>query len=94
MRYAWGPSETDKKLNNVAFQNPDDGSLVLVVVNSHADARAIAVKEGQTGFQYTMPPQSVATFVWNPNPAGAWIRRAYRWWQRARTHGKAPAGSK
>ena len=79
-----GSTETDLKLNNVAFQNPTDGSLVLVVVNSHVDARDISVKEGQTGFQYTMPPQSVATFVWNPNPAGALLRRAFRWWKSAR----------
>lgn len=76
-----GSSETDTKLNNVAFQNPSDGSLVLVVVNSHIDARTISVKEGQTGFQYTMPPQSVATFVWNPDPARVWIRQAFHWWK-------------
>jgi glucosylceramidase len=76
-----GSAETDRKLNNVAFQNPSDGSLVLVVVNSHLDARAISVKEAQTGFQYTMPPQSLATFVWDPNPAETWIRRALDWWK-------------
>jgi glucosylceramidase len=76
-----GSAETDRKLNNVAFQNPSDGSLVLVVVNSHLDARAISVKEAQTGFQYTLPPQSVATFVWDPNPAETWMRRALDWWK-------------
>jgi len=82
-----GSSETDKKLNNVAFLNPADGSIVLVVVNSHTDARDIAVTEGETGFQYTMPPESVATFVWNPNPARPWVRKVQRWWQRARRSG-------
>lgn len=76
-----GSGETDKQLNNVAFKNPDDESLVLVVVNSHTDARAISVIEGKTGFQYTMPARSVATFVWTPDPAGAWIRKALRWWK-------------
>lgn len=81
-----GSTETDRKLNNVAFQNPADGSLVLVVVNSHRDARAISVKQGQIGFRYTMPSQSVATFVWGANPTEVWISRAWRWgkgWSKA-----------
>lgn len=81
-----GSSETDKDLNNVAFLNPSDGSVVLVVINSHVDARGISVTQGQLGFQYTMPPRSVATFVWNPNPAAAWIRRALRWLNGAPVH--------
>lgn len=87
-----GSSETDKKLNNVAFKNPSDGSLVLVVVNSHLGARDIAVKEGQTGFRYAMPGQSVATFVWNPDPAKALIQQALDWWQRVRTRAQAERG--
>jgi glucosylceramidase len=79
-----GSSETDKSLNNVAFEDPSDGSIILVMVNSHVDARRVSVTQGQFGFQYTMPAQSVATFVWNPNPAGAWLRRAFRWWNSAR----------
>lgn len=74
-----GSSETDKDLNNVAFLNPTDGSVVLVVINGHADTRRMSVTQGRFGFQYTMPPQAVATFVWNPDPAAAWIRRALRW---------------
>ncbi len=79
-----GSSETDKELNNVAFEDPSDGSVTMVMVNSHVDARRVSVTQRPFGFQYTMPPQSVATFVWNPNPVGAWIRRAFRWWQGAR----------
>jgi glucosylceramidase len=74
-----GSSETDKYINNVAFRNASDESLVLVMVNSHTDARRVSVTQGQVGFQYTMPPQSVATFVWNPDQAGTWMRRALRW---------------
>ncbi len=65
-----GSSETDKEINNVAFQNASDGSVVLVMVNSHVDARRVAVTQDQTRFQYTLPPQSVATFVWNPEQTG------------------------
>ncbi len=76
-----GSSEPDKGVDNVAFRNPQDESLVLVVVNSHADARPLSVVEGAAGFQYTMPAQSVATFVWTPDPAGALVRRALRWFR-------------
>jgi glucosylceramidase len=75
---------TEKGLDNVAFLNPSDGSIVLVMVNSGVDARSVSVAEGQTRFDYTMPPQSVATLVWNPNQANAWLRRALEWLQRSR----------
>jgi glucosylceramidase len=74
-----GSTETDKGIDNVAFQNTSDGSVVLVVVNSNSVARSISVAEGQTRFEYTMLPQSVATFVWNPDPVGAWMRRIFGW---------------
>ena len=71
---------TEKEgLDNVAFQNAADGSLVLVMVNSRAEARQVSVANGKTQFQYAMPPASVATFVWSPDPALALIRRAL-WW--------------
>ncbi len=65
-----GSSETDKAINNVAFKNASGGSVVLVMVNSHADARRVSVRQDQTRFQYALPPQSVATFVWNPDQTG------------------------
>jgi glucosylceramidase len=65
-----GSGETDKEINNVAFQNAADGSVVLVMVNSHVDARRVFVTQDQVRFQYTLPAQSVATFVWNPDQAG------------------------
>jgi len=71
---------TEKEgIDNVAFQNASDGSIVLVVVNSHASARPIAVANEQSRFEYTMPPASVATFVWSPDPAVALVRRVF-WW--------------
>jgi glucosylceramidase len=65
-----GSGDPDKGLANVAFQNASDGSVVLVMVNSKAEARSVSVMQGETRFQYTMPPQSVATFVWDPEQVG------------------------
>ncbi|MEO8998643.1 MAG: glycoside hydrolase family 30 beta sandwich domain-containing protein [Rhodanobacter sp.] len=79
-----GSTATGKGLDNVAFQNAADGSVVLVMVNSRAEARRVSVMQGKTRFQYTLPAQSVATFVWNPDQAGAWIRRVLGWFESAR----------
>lgn len=59
-------SANGKDVANVAFQNADGGSVVLVVVNSGTAAHHIAVSQGDVHFQYTMPAESVATFVWQP----------------------------
>ncbi|GLQ88292.1 glycoside hydrolase family 30 protein [Dyella flagellata] len=75
---------TDKGFNNVAFQNATDGSIVLVIVNSNASEHPVSIAQGQTRFEYTMPPQSVATFVWNPGRTEAWMRRALDWFNRSR----------
>ena len=74
-----GSTATDKGLDNVAFQNVSDGSVVLVMVNSNTSARRVSVLQGRAGFQYTLPPQSVATFVWNPDQASVWVRRVFGW---------------
>lgn len=78
-----GSTETDKGITNVAFQNTTDGSIVLVMVNSNAEARPISVAEGSNRFEYTMPPKSVATFLWSRDQGITWIRRAV-WWLRGR----------
>jgi glucosylceramidase len=58
---------TDKSLlDNVAFQNASYGSVVLVMVNSNTAPRRVVVKQDEARFQYTLPPESVATFVWEP----------------------------
>ncbi|MFC4763545.1 glycoside hydrolase family 30 protein [Dyella koreensis] len=75
-------TDADKGIANVAFQNAADGSIVLVMVNTNAEARRVSVAEGQARFEYTMPPQSVATFVWSPDRAVAWVRRAIWWLKR------------
>lgn len=64
-------------IDNVAFTNANDGSVVLVMVNSNTDARHVRIAEDHTQFEYTMPAGSVATFVWNTGQAGGWMRRAY-----------------
>ncbi|NID16357.1 glycoside hydrolase family 30 protein [Luteibacter yeojuensis] len=73
-------TDADKGIANVAFQNATDGSIVLVMVNVKTTARRVSVVQGDARVEYTMPPESVATLVWNPDLAGMWIRRAYRWW--------------
>ncbi len=62
-------TDTGKGLVNVAFQNAANGSVVLVAVNSNPEARVISVTQDATHFRYALPPQSVATFVWNPDQA-------------------------
>lgn len=61
----WSSANT-KEVANVAFQNADHGSVVLVVVNSAVHDHPIAVHQGDRYFQYTMPGRSVATFEWQP----------------------------
>jgi glucosylceramidase len=76
---------TEKQgIDNVAFQNASDGSIVMVMVNSNKDARTVSIAQGQGRFEYTMPPLSVATFVWNTNQAGAWVRRIEGWLHKTR----------
>ena len=72
-------TDAEKGFANVAFLNEADGSLVLIVVNTHATERRISVAEGPTRFEYAMPGRSVGTFVWYPDRAGSLIRRAFRW---------------
>lgn len=68
----------DDGLDNVAFQNTDDGSVVLVVVNSNPQPRTFSVSQQDRAFSYTLPASSVATFRWTPRPRGddALIRQA------------------
>ena len=54
------------RLESVAFQNADDNSIVLIVVNSAANTRQFSVSVGKQNFAHTMPGASVVTFVWNP----------------------------
>ena len=61
-------SVDDKKLLNVAFQNPD-GGIVLLVLNTAKNPQTFSVAEGNTSFSYTIPAGSLTTFVWNSQSA-------------------------
>jgi glucosylceramidase len=50
-------------IEDVAFQNPDD-SIILLVLNSAAAAEPFSVSWHNSYFNYTLPAQSVATFTW------------------------------
>jgi glucosylceramidase len=74
---------TGPDIHNVAFRNAD-GSLVLVVTNGANEARAVSVAQDKARFRYTMPPESVATFTWNPDLAAeTWEQRTRRLLERA-----------
>ena len=60
-------TESGGDLDNVAFRNADDGSLVLLVTNAAKQARRFSVGQGDRRFTYTLPPRSLATFVWKPD---------------------------
>ena len=53
-------------VDTVAFQNPNGGSLVLVLCNSAAQARTLTVRQGGRDIHLTLPRESVATLVWAP----------------------------
>lgn len=64
--YRIASTETSDGLDNVAFQNTDDGSLVLIVTNSGMAPRRFSVRQEEQGFHYSLPARSVATFRWQP----------------------------
>ncbi|MDQ6634493.1 MAG: glycosyl hydrolase [Gemmatimonadota bacterium] len=51
-------------LQSVAFQNADDASKVLIVLNGAATPRTFAVRAAGQAFSYLLPGGAVATFVW------------------------------
>ena len=66
---SFGTTGWNGEVMDVAFRNPD-GSTVLVAHNENDDAQAFAVQEGDQRFTYTLPGDSVATFVWHGDLAG------------------------
>jgi glucosylceramidase len=59
-------SEAGDGLDNVAFRNADDGSLVLLVSNSATAPRRFSVAQGARAFAFELPAKSLATFAWQP----------------------------
>ena len=51
-------------LSNVAFQNSDDQSIVALVLNGNPQATTFSLQWGQKSLQYTLPSNSVVTFIW------------------------------
>jgi glucosylceramidase len=55
-------------VSSVAFRNIDDGSLVLLVLNSNAAARSFSVRHAGRTVACSLPAGSAATFSWQPPP--------------------------
>lgn len=51
-------------IESVAFQNADDGSIALIVVNTNSAEKAFAVRVGGRMFTSTLLAGAVATFRW------------------------------
>jgi glucosylceramidase len=66
---SFGTTDWNGQVEDVAFVNPD-GSTVLVAHNENDNAQAFAVQEGDQRFTYTLPGDSIATFVWHGDLAG------------------------
>ncbi|MDR6843225.1 glycoside hydrolase family 30 protein [Pseudoxanthomonas sacheonensis] len=63
--YRVASNATGDGLDNVAFQNTDDGSVVLIVTNKNEKERSFSVRQQARRFGYTLPAKSVATFRWS-----------------------------
>jgi glucosylceramidase len=51
-------------LQTVAFKNADDGSKVVVVLNSSTAPVSFAIRSGDLSIPYSIPAGAVATVVW------------------------------
>lgn len=56
-------TESAGPVRSVAFRNPD-GSKALLLTNDSDANQTVAIRDGSRTFSYTMPPRSVATFMW------------------------------
>jgi glucosylceramidase len=66
---SFGTTGWNGEVMDVAFRNPD-GSTVLVAHNENDSPQAFAIAEGDQQLTYTMPGDSLATFVWTARLAG------------------------
>jgi glucosylceramidase len=67
---SFGTTGWNGQIMDVAFVNPD-GSTVLVAHNENDNPQSFSVSENGQSFNYTLPGDSLATFVWvnPPRPA-------------------------
>jgi glucosylceramidase len=52
-------------LQSVAFRNADDGSKVLIILNTAPAEASFAVHTGGKTMLYAMPAGAVVTLVWS-----------------------------
>jgi glucosylceramidase len=57
-------------LESVAFQNGDDGSIALIVLNGGAGEQEFSVETGGSAFVAVLPAGAVATFTWTGETRG------------------------
>jgi glucosylceramidase len=67
---SFGTTGWNGQIMDVAFVNPD-GSTVLVAHNENDNPQSFAVSENGQSFAYTLPGDSLATFVWATPPGPA-----------------------
>jgi glucosylceramidase len=72
---SFGTTGWNGEIMDVAFVNPD-GSTVLVAHNENDAAQSFSVSENGQSFNYTLPGDSLATFVWGSPPEPAMRLRA------------------
>jgi glucosylceramidase len=60
-----GSSTGIEGLESVAFQNANDSSIALIVLNGADRARRFSVRSAGKSFEYSLLPGAVATFTWN-----------------------------
>ena len=51
-------------VQTVAFRNADDGSKVLILLNTATVERTISVRVGAQAFSYVVPAGAAVTFHW------------------------------
>ncbi len=67
---SFGTTGWNGQIMDVAFVNPD-GSTVLVAHNENDNPQSFSVNENGQSFDYTLPGDSLATFVWASPPRPA-----------------------
>ena len=79
---SFGTTGWNGQIMDVAFVNPD-GSTVLVAHNENDNPQSFSVSENGQSFDYTLPGDSLATFVWDtpPKPASPWRALDPSGWQ-------------